>query len=401
MKTVVHISADYPDPFAPNKTAAIANLIDGAPGFRHVVYSLNRVNGLFGVTASQFGEDRICVVYRAPPKGMLLRTCLDRVAGWIGADLAAGRIRPDLVHSHKFTVEGLIGLRLKAAFGCPIVCNIQGDTDVRVAGVRRDLSPVYRTLAQESTFILPFAPWCGPAMERILGARLRYEVLPVSTTCDALLTPVERAAPRLVSLFHLDSWRRKGADTLATAVTLVARDEPRVTLDIYGRGSARQAHALRACISRRAGLARIRLMGPLTRDRVQKTLNGYSAFVMPSRRETYGLAFVEALFSGIPVVFPCDRAIDGILPESDIGAACDPSQAGDVARAIKYVLDNQAALKARLAAAQAAGALDHLRLDRITARYRQILETASQASTTRPSPSRAPASVLPTCTAAA
>ena len=377
MKTVVHISADYPDPFAPNKTAAIANLVNGAPGFRHVVYSLNRVNGLSGVTASQFGEDRVCVVYRAPPMGLLLRTRLNDVAAWIEADLAARKIRPDLVHAHKFTIEGLIGLRLKKVFGCPVICNIQGDTDTYVADVRRDLRVDYRSLAQQSSCILSFAPWCGPSMERILGARLRYELLPVGTTCDALLTPVHCEAPRLVSLFHLDFWLRKGADKLATAVTLLARDEPDVTLDIYGGGSVRQTQALRTCISRRADPSRVRLMGPLTRDRVQKTLIGYSAFVMPSRRETYGLAFVEAVFSGTPIVYPRGRAIDGILPESDIGAACDPSSASDVARAIKHVLDNQAALKARLAAAQVAGALDHLRLDRTTTRYRQILETAS------------------------
>ncbi|MCW2690237.1 MAG: hypothetical protein JWR37_5127, partial [Mycobacterium sp.] len=69
MTTVLHISADYPDPFVPNKPAAVANLVNGAPGFRHVVYSLNRVNGLSGVAASQFGEDRVCVIYRAPPMG--------------------------------------------------------------------------------------------------------------------------------------------------------------------------------------------------------------------------------------------------------------------------------------------------------------------------------------------
>src|ERR1700733_4136550 len=83
MKTVVHVSADYPDSFAPNKTAAVANLVAGAPGLRHVVYSLNRVAGLSGIAATQFDTDRFCVVYHAPPKGLLLRTRLNDVADWI------------------------------------------------------------------------------------------------------------------------------------------------------------------------------------------------------------------------------------------------------------------------------------------------------------------------------
>lgn len=378
MKTALHLSADYPDPFSPDKTAAVANLIEGANGFRHVVYSLNRVNGIRGVRGFPFGEDRVCLIYRAPAKGLLLRTRLDDVAGWILADLTARGIRPDVVHAHKFTIEGLIALRIRDALGCPVICNIQGDTDTLIAGSRYDVRPAYRRLAHSSARILSFAPWSGPAMQRILGIPLHYDMLPVGTTCDRLLTPVMSDGPRLVSLFHLDRWRHKGADTLASAVAEVAQDRPGLVLDIYGGGSENQRKALQAAIRRCAPPGLVRLRGPLSRDQVQQTLSGYSAFVMPSLRETYGMVFVEALFSGTPVVFPRGRAIDGILPESDIGAGCDPSDVGDLARAIRHVLDNEATLKGRLADAQASGALDHLRLENITSRYRKILEeTAS------------------------
>lgn len=378
MKIALHLSADYPDPFSPDKTAAVSNLIEGAGGFRHVVYSLNRINGIHGVRGFSFGEDRVCLVYRAPAKGLLLRTRLDDVAGWILADLTARGIRPDVVHAHKFTIEGLIALRIRDALGCPVICNIQGNTDTLIAGFRYDVRPAYRRLARSSARILSFAPWSGLAMQRILGMPLDYDVLPVGTTCDQLLTPVMSDGPRLVSLFHLDRWRHKGADTLASAVAEVAKDRPGLVLDIYGGGSETQRKALQAAIRRCAPPGLVRLRGPLSRDQVQQTLSGYSAFVLPSLRETYGMVFVESLFSGTPVVFPRGRAIDGILPESDIGAGCNPSDVGDLARAIRYVLDNEAMLKRRLADVQKAGALDHLRLESIASRYRKILEeTAS------------------------
>jgi glycosyltransferase involved in cell wall biosynthesis len=377
MITVVHVSADYPDPFSPDKTAAVANLIAGAAGFRHIVYSLNRVNGLFGITGFRFAEDRVCVTYQAPPKGLLLRTRLDDVASWILADLASHDVKPDVVHAHKFTIEGLIALRLRESLGCRVICNIQGDTDTQVAELRFDLRSTYRQLAQECSNILSFAPWCAPAVERILGTQLRYEVLPVSTNCDQLITPVMSDRPRLVSLFHLDAWRRKGADALAAAVALVAQDRPDVSLDIYGGGSERQRLALSSAINGCTAPGLVHLAGPLPRERVQQTLNQYSAFVMPSLGETYGMAFVEALFSGTPVVFPRDRAIDGLLPESDIGSGCEPTDVRDLADAINYVLDNEERLKKRLGHAQAAGALDHLRLASITSRYRKILEDSA------------------------
>jgi len=374
MKTVVHISADYPDTFAPNKTAAVANLIQGSPGFRHVVYSLNRIDGLFGINGVQFAEDRMSLIYRAPPKGLLLRTRLDDVAEWILADLHSRGIDPNLVHAHKFTIEGLVALRLRESLSCPVICNIQGNTDTYIASRRIDVRPAYRTLASVCERILSFSPWSGPALQRILGTPLCYEVLPVGTTCDRLIAPKVSDSARLVSLFHLDSWRHKGADTLAAAAALVAEDQPGLTIDIYGGGSEKQRKALTAAVRGCAPAGLVRLMGPLPRDRVQQTLNGYSAFVMPSLHETYGLAFVEAIFSGTPVVFPRGRAIDGILPESDIGAGCEPSSTLDLAHAINHVLDNEAQLKRRIASAQASGALEHLRRESIGARYRKILE---------------------------
>lgn len=377
MKTVVHITADYPDAFAPNKTAAVANLVQDAPGFRHFVYSLNRVDGLFGIHGDQFAEDRVSLIYRAPPKGLLLRTRLDDVAAWILADLRSRDIEPNLVHAHKFTIEGLIALRLKETLSCPIICNIQGNTDTYIAARRYDVRPAYRTLASASETILSFSPWSGPAMQRILGMPLHYEVLPVGTTCDRLLAPTMSEGTRLVSLFHLDSWREKGADTLASAVARVAESRPGLILDIYGGGSDKQRKALTSAIQDCATDGLVRLMGPLARDRVQQTLNSYSAFVMPSLHETYGMAFVEAIFSGTPVVFPRGRAIDGILPEWDIGAGCEPSSIEDLTRAINYVLDNESQLKQRIATAQDTGALNYLRRESITARYRQILEDSA------------------------
>lgn len=377
MKTIVHISADFPDTFAQNKTVAIPNLIDGAPEFRHVIYSLNRINGISGITSKLFSHDRICVIYKAPAYGILLRTRLDQIAAWIERDLKNRGIYPDVIHAHKFTIEGIVGLQLKERFNSSLICNIQGNTDTRVASVRRDLRPFYRHLAEQSSFILAFAPWCGPAMERILTTKLRYEVLPVGTTCDSVLAPRESTSPQLVSLFHLDHWRNKGASTMTKAVMRAAESIPDLTLDIYGSGSLRETQLLQKCIDHNSATSRVRLVGPLARDDVQHTLNRYTGFVMPSRRETYGLAFVESLFSGTPIIYPRGRAVDGILPEQDIGCGCEPTNASDVARAIKYVIDNESLLKKRLAGAQKTGALDHLRLDHIQARYRIVLTTAT------------------------
>ncbi len=66
MQTIVHISADFPDPFGPTRPRRWRPC-RRAPGFRHIVYSLNRVSGLSVSPASRFDQDRVCLIYRAPP----------------------------------------------------------------------------------------------------------------------------------------------------------------------------------------------------------------------------------------------------------------------------------------------------------------------------------------------
>ena len=119
-KVIVHISADFPDPMAPAKTNSVANLIKFTEGYRHVVYSLNRVSLLSGIVAVDFGPDRKAIAYGAPPKGLFLATYLDHVSGWILKDIQSRGITVDAIHLHKFSVEGLVGLKIAQSLKMPV-----------------------------------------------------------------------------------------------------------------------------------------------------------------------------------------------------------------------------------------------------------------------------------------
>ena len=75
---VLHVSGDFPDPIAPDKTLAIRRLVDlTAADFRHRVLSLNRRSPVPGDLAGWTGRrlavdpsdfaDGIAAAYRAPP----------------------------------------------------------------------------------------------------------------------------------------------------------------------------------------------------------------------------------------------------------------------------------------------------------------------------------------------
>jgi glycosyltransferase involved in cell wall biosynthesis len=374
MHTIVHISADFPDPLAPAKTKAVENLIGATPGLRHVVYSLNRVSWRTNVASISFGEDRVALAYGAPPFGIGLQRYLRPVTDAIRRDLTNKQIMPDLIHAHKFSVEGLVAADLAESENVPFAASLWGDTDIKIFEGKPRLQSHYRQIARRAAALLPAAPWTQRYFEEALGlAESRFRLLPVITAADEMLPPVTSGVPRLVSVFSLDAWRRKNLDTLASAISFAARSLPDVSLDIFGGGGAKSFFDAKRVI-RKAGMeGRIRLMGSAPHGRVQKLVNSYAAFVLTPRRETYGMVHVEALLAGVPMLWSQGRGIDGLVNGFNVGYRCDPSSAEDIAKGIKMLIRDESILKQRIARLQDENAFDHLRRAKIASRYREIL----------------------------
>jgi glycosyltransferase involved in cell wall biosynthesis len=389
MKTVLHISADFPDPMVPAKTKAVSNLLSVVSGFRHVVYSLNRVSWHNGVCALPFGEDRTAIAYGAPPYGIALARFLRPVADFIAADLARQNLRPDLIHAHKLSVEGLIAADLAERLDVPFIASVWGDTDTKIINAKRGLRERYREIAARAVKLLPAAPWTARYAMETLGVRAeRTEVLPVITAEDIIIPPDMRESERLISVFALDSWQRKGLDVLCAAMHEVSTARPNVVLNIFGGGSPRAVFTARRVIERAKVGAHVRLRGALPHDRVQPVMNGYAAYVMAPRRETYGMVHAEAVLAGLPILWAKGQGIDGLI-DARAGVRCQASSAAEVAEGIMHLLANQLGVKSAIAGLQAGGAFSHLQRHSIAHAYAAILTRVASGAEARDRPARA------------
>ena len=374
MKTIIHISADFPDPIVPGKTKAVANLLAAAPGFRHIVYSLNRTHKP-GVIVTRFDHDHTAIAYGAPPYGIGLERFLRPVAASIERDLAERGISPDLIHAHKFSVEGLVAADVARTRRCPFICSLWGDTDIRIFEIKRGLRSRYRAVAAAAQALLPAAPWTGAYFREALQIpNEKINLLPVMTAADAILSPTVTGAPKLVSLFHLDSWKRKGFEQLVKAAVLAVRDIPDLTIDVYGTGKAKSVRAAETLVRRNSASSIVRMMGALPHDNVQHVLNSYTGFVMAPHRETYGMVHVEALLAGLPIVWSQNRGVDGLFDGHDVGYRADPTSVQDVARGMRFLIEREQSLKINIAHLHQNRTFDHLRRHRIAEIYSRILE---------------------------
>lgn len=371
---IIHISNDFPDPIVPNKTRAVQNLIDGTPEFRHIVYSLNRVDGWSGIAPLSFGADRTAIAYKALPKGLLWESRLRDVGAWIIADLARQNIVPDLLQGHKFTVEGLIARQLAAVYKKPFVCSIQGDTDTRILQTKVSLRPTYQDIADKAALLFPFAIWPVATFQNYITlAEDKIRVLPVVPGIDTLSSAPAIHEPRLLTVFHLDSWKRKNVLGVIHAIKSLQSSFPDITLDIYGRGTPSTLMALTKLIAESGMEKSVKPLGPAPNGELPTLMKNYAAFVLPSKRESYGLVHAEALFSGLPVLYSKGRGIDGFFDEKTIGYGCNPLDTEDIARGIAHLITNQSTLKDSIAQLQNSGGMDIIRKQHILNVYRQGL----------------------------
>lgn len=94
--------------------------------------------------------------------------------------------------------------------------------------------------------------------------------------------------------------KKKGLDVLLDAFKILSEKIPNVTLVIGGGGKSSEILKERCenlCIS-----DRVVFVGKLTRTEVAKQMQLCNSFVLPSRYETFGVVYAEAMACGRPVI---------------------------------------------------------------------------------------------------
>ncbi|WP_372054809.1 glycosyltransferase family 4 protein [Tistrella mobilis] len=173
---------------------------------------------------------------------------------------------------------------------------------------------------------------------RVIEPGLSVEPLPREAAADGTL--------RLLTVASLTP--RKAHEDLVAALGQIGRDHD-WRLDLVGPDTLDPPHAarVRAAIQA-AGLGdRIHLHGVLSGTDLARRYAAADLFVLPSRFEGYGMAFAEALATGLPVVAARAGAVPELVPDS-AGILVPPGDVDALADALRRLMAD-AALRHRLA----------------------------------------------------
>ena len=238
------------------------------------------------------------VWWRLPP-GMRLRV---RHAVRLAHRYVDRRGVPDVIHAHSARWAGAATARMSDAFGVPYVLT------EHFSGFQRDAVVPWRWPLVETGFrhahgLAAVSSGLKDAIAKHGLAAPEDVAVHPNPVRTALFTPPpdERPAPppfRVVTVTGLND--RKDVGTLLEAFAQAFRRLDAAVLKIVGDGPRREALEEQ---SRRLGTdSRVDFRGQLDRTAVREALWEAHAFVLPSRHETFGVALVEAMATGLPVV---------------------------------------------------------------------------------------------------
>lgn len=147
----------------------------------------------------------------------------------------------------------------------------------------------------------------------------------------------------------------KGHDTLIRAAGILRRDRPdlRLRIRIAGedeKGGAGYHRDLDRMIAEEGASDLVTLLGSVTQGQVRDELRSASGFVLASRHEPLGVAYMEAMACELPVIGTDAGGVAELINEGQDGMLVPPDDPMALAHVMAQVMD-EPALRRRMGAA--------------------------------------------------
>ncbi len=285
----------------------------------------------------------------------------------------------DVVHAHYALPHAASAVLARAVLGQDagrppprLVTTLHG-TDITLVGSDASFLPLTQYSITASDAVTAPSAWLAAATFQTLGipASVQIDVIP-NFVDAARFSPGGSPARAVPILLHVSNFRpvKRVADVLAVFAAL--RAERPVRLRLVGDGPDRPR--LEAEVAARGWSRDVEFLGE--QIDLPAVMRDTDLFLLPSETESFGLAALEAMACGVPVVASAVGGLPEVVADGETGFLCPVGDVPAMAAAAGRLLDDPA-LRARLGAAARRRAETQFRLDPAVdsylAVYRRVL----------------------------
>jgi glycosyltransferase involved in cell wall biosynthesis len=344
---ILHITADYPDLNKPVNTQAVKNFIDANPDADHFIISLNRTAypWQFRITdGGGHGDPRVVSIrYLGLPFGIQLASSMYAVARLAHGIVTRRAVRFDVIHAHKLSFEGLVAYWLSRWTKKPFVCSLRGGTDERVLRFKPHYFPLYNRVVARAARLHYVSAWFRPEMRRRFGADPAKErLLPNFVHAERIVPQRQFQQNAFLSIMSFAYYEQKGLTLLLPAFKEVVARVPDASLDLVGLfGTPERLKHIQGLIDAAGLSASVRIVGSVEHQELLRRLGSYAGFVLPTRVEAFGMAYVEAILSGVPIVYSKGTGIDGFVDGIEGAIGIDPYSIASIRDGLLVLAEKQ------------------------------------------------------------
>lgn len=254
-----------------------------------------------------------------------------------------------IVHAHSLFSNGYIAYRIKQKYQVPFIVAVR-DTDANVFFKKmlhfRKLGIEILHNAEKIVFISE--PYKRMVIEKYIPYRYKNEILAKSVVIPNgidefwLNNRIEgnRDVPNdIVRLIFVGALsRRKNLETTVEACKLLLARKKELTFKVIGEIANPKYEKLILVHPF------IEYVPHMPKEDLIKHYRSADIFVMPSRTETFGLVYAEAMSQGLPVIYTRGQGFDGQFEEGEVGFSVQFDSAEEIANKIIEIIDNYKAI---------------------------------------------------------
>ena len=242
--------------------------------------------------------------------------------------------KPDVLHAH-FTRQGKMAAKLAKKEKLPLVI-----TEHSSEMNKEQISASLLKTAKEAYSAADILIAVGAPLKKSIFEKTGKESVVVPNIVDTGLFKPNTEKQKNKELFTFVSVGglipRKRMDMLISAFSAVHAKHPQTELVIFGRGA--EEERLRSQIESLRLNDSVHLKGLVSREEIAAQFQNSDAFVLLSQRETFGVAYIEALAAGLPVVATKCSGPEDFMKE-DFGFLIDVNNEEQAVRAMTEVLE--------------------------------------------------------------
>lgn len=242
----------------------------------------------------------------------------------------------DVVHAHFLYSDGALALSLKEELGIPYIVAVR-NTDVSAfRRFRPDLLGLCCRILTEASAVVFLSPSYPKKLLRGLPPELcrmverKAHVIPNGIDSRWLEgARVPRTSSSSLRLLYVGDFSpNKNVEGVLRAARLLAQTTE-LSVTLVGGGGDKRNRIARLLDSGEFPFA-------ISRGRVEdfdqlsRLFCQHDILVMPSFTETFGLAYIEALSHGLPVIHSRGQGVDGYFDAGTVAEGVDPSNPADI-----------------------------------------------------------------------